>query len=122
MEQDIIIFDFDNTLVNSIWHWKKAINVDTFNYFHARQSKAFKNNHGAKSNIELAEYFYENDVLTYTPVIYENFGTVMFRLIDFPDIELEAVHTRKETYRGDSRKPETAFGTIEEDCQRRASS
>ena len=72
-----------------------------------------------RGGIELAEYFYENDVLTYTPVIYENFGTVMFRLIDFPDIELEAVHTRKETYRGDSRKPETAFGTIEEDCQRR---
>ena len=69
--------------------------------------------------IELAEYLYENHYLTHEPVIYENFGTVMFRLIDFPDIELEAVHTRKETYRGDSRKPETAFGTIEEDCQRR---
>lgn len=72
-----------------------------------------------RGGIELAEYLYENDDLVHPPVIYENFGTVMFRLIDFPDIELEAVHTRKETYRGDSRKPETAFGTIEEDCQRR---
>lgn len=69
--------------------------------------------------IKFAEYLYENHYLIHEPVIYENFGTVMFRLIDFPDIELEAVHTRKETYRGDSRKPETAFGTIEEDCQRR---
>lgn len=72
-----------------------------------------------RGGIELAEYLYENGNLIHPPVIYENFGTVMFRLIDFPDIELEAVHTRKETYRGDSRNPETAFGTIEEDCQRR---
>lgn len=72
-----------------------------------------------RGGIELAEYLYENEDLVHAPVIYENFGTVMFRLIDFPDIELEAVHTRKETYRGDSRNPETAFGTIEEDCQRR---
>ena len=72
-----------------------------------------------RGGIELAEYLYENGDLVHPPVIYENFGTVMFRLIDFPNIELEAVHTRKETYRGDSRKPETAFGTIEEDCQRR---
>lgn len=72
-----------------------------------------------RGGIELAEYLYENEDLVHAPVIYENFGTVMFRLINFPDIELEAVHTRKETYRGDSRNPETAFGTIEEDCQRR---
>lgn len=72
-----------------------------------------------RGGIELAEYLYENEDLVHAPVIYENFGTVMFRLIDFPDIELEAVHTRKETYRGDSRNPETAFGTIEEDCKRR---
>ena len=72
-----------------------------------------------KGGIELAEYLYEKHYLKHEPVIYENFGTVMFKLADFPDIELEAVHTRKETYRGDSRKPETAFGTIEEDCTRR---
>ena len=67
MEQEIIIFDFDNTIVNSIWHWKKAINIDTFNYFHAKPSKAFKNNHGAKSNIELAEYFLELTKVNSTP-------------------------------------------------------
>lgn len=72
-----------------------------------------------RGGIELAEYLYDTGWLVHKPVVYENFGTVMFSLVDFPDIELEAVHTRKETYRGDSRNPETAFGTIEEDCQRR---
>ena len=41
--------------------------------------------------IKFAEYLYENHYLTHEPVIYENFGTVMFRLADFPDIELEAI-------------------------------
>lgn len=72
-----------------------------------------------RGGIELAEYLHDTGWLVHKPVVYENFGTVMFSLVDFPDIELEAVHTRKETYRGDSRNPETAFGTIEEDCQRR---
>ena len=53
-------------------------------------------------------------------VVYENFGTAMFRLSAFPYEEIEVVHTRKETYRDkNSRNPETAFGTIEEDCFRR---
>lgn len=53
-------------------------------------------------------------------VIYENFGTAMFKLSAFPDEEIEVVHTRKETYRDkNSRNPETAFGTINEDCFRR---
>lgn len=53
-------------------------------------------------------------------VTYENFGTAMFKLDAFPSEEIEVVHTRKETYRDkNSRNPETAFGTIEEDCFRR---
>ena len=72
-----------------------------------------------RGGIELAEYLNSIGQLAHDPVIYENFGTVMFKLIDMPTVELEAVHTRKETYRGDSRKPETAYGTIEEDCTRR---
>lgn len=53
-------------------------------------------------------------------IVYENFGTAMFRLSAFPDEEIEVVHTRKEIYRDkNSRNPETAFGTIEEDCFRR---
>lgn len=53
-------------------------------------------------------------------IVYENFGTAMFRLSAFPDEEIEVVHTRKEIYRDkNSRNPETAFGTIYEDCFRR---
>ena len=72
-----------------------------------------------RGGIELAEYLDSIGQLAHKPVIYENFGTCMFKLIDVPSIELEAVHTRKETYRGDSRKPETAYGSIDEDCLRR---
>ena len=44
----------------------------------------------------------------------------MFRLKEFPYTEIEAVQTRKECYRNmESRNPETAYGSIEEDCRRR---
>lgn len=70
--------------------------------------------------IDFANYLLANGYLTHDPVIYENFGTVMFTLKAFPTIELEAVHTRKECYRNeDSRNPETMFGTIHDDCTRR---
>lgn len=72
-----------------------------------------------RGGIELAEYLNSKGYLLYEPVVYENFGTVMFNLFDIPTVEIEAVHTRKETYRGDSRKPETSYGTIYEDCTRR---
>ena len=53
-------------------------------------------------------------------IVYENFGTAMFRLSAFPDEEIEVVHTRKEIYRDkNSRNPETDFGTIYDDCFRR---
>lgn len=53
-------------------------------------------------------------------VTYPHFGTAMFHLKKFPDYELEAVQTRKEAYRDiDTRNPETAYGTIEDDCTRR---
>jgi len=70
--------------------------------------------------IKLANWLYENGYLQYAPVTYENYGTAMFHLKDFPDIELEAVQTRKESYRDmTTRNPETAYGTIQEDCKRR---
>lgn len=53
-------------------------------------------------------------------VVYEHYGTAMFRLKEFPYTEIEAVQTRKECYRNmESRNPETAYGSIEEDCRRR---
>ena len=70
--------------------------------------------------IKLANWLYENGYLVYEPVTYENYGTAMFQIKTFPDIELEAVQTRKESYRDmTTRNPETAFGTIQEDCKRR---
>ena len=70
--------------------------------------------------IELAKYLESNSFTKGSIVVYENYGTVMFRLKDFPDIELEAVQTRKEDYHdAKTRNPVTCFGTIQEDCHRR---
>ena len=70
--------------------------------------------------IEFAKWLHKKGYLTREPVVYEHFGTAMFHLKNFPDIELEAVQTRKESYRDiETRNPETAFGTIKDDCTRR---
>jgi tRNA nucleotidyltransferase/poly(A) polymerase len=60
------------------------------------------------------------------PVIYERFGTAKFNLrginykgVDLSDIDLESVMTRTEKYDSDSRKPETAYGSLEQDVYRR---
>ena len=62
-----------------------------------------------------------NNGYCYGPVVtYENFGTAMFHLKEFPDIELEVVQTRSECYHdAKSRNPETSFGTIKQDWERR---
>ena len=70
--------------------------------------------------IELAEYLYTNKKLSGNIITYPVFGTAMFRLKKFPDIELEAVHTRSEKYPDrNSRNPVQDYGTIKEDCLRR---
>ena len=71
--------------------------------------------------IRLAEWLADNNLLTSkNPKKFTSFGTTMFHLKQFPDIELEAVQTRNEEYiNRDSRKPATMYGTIEEDCTRR---
>lgn len=70
--------------------------------------------------VEFAEWLYKNDYLTREPVTYPHFGTAMFHLKSIPDVELESVQTRKECYHDiESRNPETAFGTIYDDCTRR---
>lgn len=70
--------------------------------------------------IKFAKWLNEKKYTKGSIVVYENFGTAMFKLKEFPNEEIEVVHTRKETYRDkNSRNPETAFGTIEEDCFRR---
>ena len=70
--------------------------------------------------IEFANWLKDNGYTVGSVVVYEHFGTAMFRLKDYPDEEIEAVQTRKECYRDmESRNPETAFGSIMDDCQRR---
>jgi poly(A) polymerase len=70
--------------------------------------------------IRFARFLESNGFVHGSVVTYENFGTVMFRLDKFRDIELEAVQTRKECYRDHgSRNPETFFGTLEQDAGRR---
>ncbi len=52
--------------------------------------------------------------------VYPNYGTAMLHLKAFTEVELEFVQTRKEKYIDHScRNPETAFGSIEDDCMRR---
>ena len=70
--------------------------------------------------IEFAKWLEDNNYTTSSVVTYENFGTAMFHLKAFPDIELEIVHTRKECYHdAKSRNPETSYGTLKEDWTRR---
>ena len=53
-------------------------------------------------------------------VTFPRFGTARLSLKAFPGDEIELVQTRREKYTDrNSRCPETAFGTIEEDCLRR---
>ena len=70
--------------------------------------------------IRLAEWLKEQGHTTHGIVVYPLYQTAMFHLRAFPDEELEVVQTRREKYNDPiCRNPETAFGTIEEDCMRR---
>ena len=70
--------------------------------------------------IELANYLYDNKYLFGNIITYPVFGTAMFKLRKYPNIEIEAVHTRSEKYPDrNSRNPIQDYGTIKEDCLRR---
>lgn len=70
--------------------------------------------------INFANYLFENDYLTSSPVVYPTYGTAMFKLKKFPNIEIEVVQTRKEQYKDkNSRNPETEYGSLYEDAMRR---
>ena len=70
--------------------------------------------------IEFAEWLENKGRTKGSVVTYPHYGTAMFHLKEVPDIELEAVQTRKESYRDmETRNPDTAYGTIDDDCTRR---
>jgi len=82
----------------------------------------------AKKNggIELAEWLYQRLRLSHRPVTFPKFGTAMLNLggithdgVELDGVEIEMVQTRTEKYDPNSRKPETSFGTIEQDVMRR---
>lgn len=70
--------------------------------------------------IRFAEWMEENGFTEGSVVTYPTYGTAMFRMKDFPRVELECVQTRKEQYKDkNSRNPETTYGTLLEDAMRR---
>ena len=70
--------------------------------------------------IRFAEWLRNNGHAMKGVTVYPNYGTAMLHLKAFPDVELEFVQTRKEKYIDHScRNPETAFGSIDDDCMRR---
>ena len=70
--------------------------------------------------VEFAKFCMDSNLLTHDIVIYERFGTAMFKFLKFPDDEIECVMTRGEKYPDrNSRNPETVFASIEDDCIRR---
>lgn len=70
--------------------------------------------------VEFAEWLYKNKLSTMHPVIFQRYGTAMLRLRAFPHDDIEIVQTRAEKYTDrNSRNPETAHGSIVDDCMRR---
>lgn len=69
--------------------------------------------------IRFAEWLEASGYTKGSVVTYPRFGTAMFKLKEFPEEELEAVQTRTEVYTSDSRKPDTTYGTLMQDCLRR---
>lgn len=70
--------------------------------------------------INLANWLYTHDMLHQKPITYPTYGTAMFKLKEYPNIEIEVVQTRKEQYKDkNSRNPDVVFGTLKEDCFRR---
>lgn len=70
--------------------------------------------------IKFANWLCDKHYLMYEPVTYPTYGTAMFKLLEFPELELEIVETRKEQYKDkNSRNPDVVYGSLFEDCMRR---
>ena len=55
----VIIFDFDNTLVESLAFWKKVIDEETAKHFLVERNLTFTKTRAGLSNKETAKYFIE---------------------------------------------------------------
>ena len=70
--------------------------------------------------LDFANWMNDNGYTSGSVVTYPTYGTAMFRLKKYPDIEIECVQTRKEQYKDkNSRNPQTEYGTLYEDAMRR---
>lgn len=70
--------------------------------------------------IRLAQWLHAEGHTVSEPSVFHDYHTAKFRLAEYPEIELESVQTRKESYPDrESRNPVTSYGTHEEDCMRR---
>lgn len=70
--------------------------------------------------IEFADWLRSKRLTIGSPVKFEKYGTAMTRLKAYPHDNIEMVQTRAEKYTDrNSRNPETAFGSLKEDCFRR---
>ncbi|MCM1319184.1 MAG: hypothetical protein NC217_02245 [Muribaculaceae bacterium] len=70
--------------------------------------------------IEFASWLFKQRLTTGRPTMFEKYGTAMLRLRAFPHDDIEIVQTRAEKYTDrNSRNPQTAFGSIYDDCMRR---
>ena len=69
---------------------------------------------------KLGKFLENKGLLKHGLVNYPAYSVCKFVLKEYPDVEIEAVQTRKEKYADkESRNPVTAFGTIKDDCYRR---
>lgn len=59
MNKEYIIFDFDNTIVNSLDYWYKVMDKESFKYFGTKCIKDFKAKRRGLGNHEIAELFLE---------------------------------------------------------------
>jgi HAD superfamily hydrolase (TIGR01509 family) len=57
MKQKVIIFDFDNTLVDSLSYWYKSLNKNMFIKYEKKIDKTFPKKRKGLSNMEIAQVF-----------------------------------------------------------------
>lgn len=70
--------------------------------------------------VDFANWLWKRHLACFRPVEFKRYGTAMTRLKRFPHDDIEIVQTRAEKYTDrNSRNPETAFGSLEDDCFRR---